>query len=49
MTDENNALKEINGANEEKKVSTEKRRRTKTDTSKSKTTRSRKNNKYTEL
>ena len=47
MTDENNALKEINGANEEKKVSTEKRRRTKTDTSKSKTTRSRKNTRGT--
>lgn len=47
MTDENNALKEINGANEEKKVSTEKRRRTKTDTSKSKTTRSRKNTRET--
>ena len=47
MTDENNASKEINGANEGKKVSTQKKRSAKADTTKSKGTRGRKNTRGT--
>ena len=47
MTDENNASKEINEANEGKKVSTQKKRSAKADTTKSKGTRGRKNTRGT--
>ena len=47
MTDENNASKEINEANEGKKVSTQKKKSAKADTTKSKGTRGRKNTRGT--